>query len=38
MEIPGTFRTALKVLKKSSKNMSLKIYNFSLMQKNKDVI
>ena len=29
----GTFRTALKAVEKNSKNMSLKIYNFSAMQK-----
>jgi hypothetical protein len=34
----GTFRTALKAVEKNSKNMSLKIYNFSTMQKYKDVI
>ena len=33
-----TFRTALKAVEKNSKNMSLKIYNFSTMQKYKDVI
>ena len=28
----GTFRTTLKAVKRSSKNMSSKIYNFSTMQ------
>jgi hypothetical protein len=33
-----TLRTALKAVGKSSKYMSLKIYNFSTMQKHKDAI
>jgi hypothetical protein len=32
------FRTALKAVEKNSKSMSSKIYNFSTMQKCKDVI
>jgi hypothetical protein len=34
----GNFRTALKVVEKNSKTMSLKICNFSTMQKYKDII
>jgi hypothetical protein len=34
----GTFRTALKAVEKDSENISLKIYNFSAMQKYKDTI
>jgi hypothetical protein len=30
---PGTFRTTLKAMGKNSKYMSLKIYNFSTMEK-----
>ena len=33
-----TFRTALKAVEKSFQNMSLKIYNFSTMQKYKDAM
>jgi hypothetical protein len=33
-----TFRIALKAVGKNSKNMSLKKYNFSTMQKYKDAI
>jgi hypothetical protein len=32
------FRTALKAMGKSSKYMSLKMYNFSTLQKNNDVL
>jgi hypothetical protein len=30
---PGTFRTALTAVEKNAKNMDLKMYNFSTMQK-----
>jgi len=33
---PETFRTDLQALEKNSKNMSLKIYNFSTLHKYKD--
>jgi hypothetical protein len=34
----GTFRTVFKAVGKNSKNPSLKIHNFSTMQKYKDAI